>query len=495
MLKNFEQTIDFFNSGTERCRIAVFGDVMLDRYYCGEATRIAPEAPVPILDVKQTSNALGGAGNVANNLARLGCRVFLAGVVGKDENAQMLYDLLDAQKIDRSGLLAAYRPTTTKIRAMGVSQQMFRMDIEKTTLLGTQLQQKLKLWFQQLADHGLEAVVISDYSKGVCTKGLCLFVIGECGKRHIPTVVEPKSPFWSKYSRASFITPNIKELGEAVGETLVNEDDAIEMCARVALRRYHLENVLVTRADKGLSVVSSAQTIHVRAQRKEVCDVTGAGDTVTSVLTAALAGGLDHLDVARVANLAASIVLDKIGTYAVSKNNLVHALRNLRGIPQWKRKFMRLDEVLSLIKTWRQEGATIVFTNGCFDTLHPGHVAFLEKSKQLGDRLVVGLNTDVSVRRIKGPTRPIIGEQGRARMLSSLECVDCVVFLDEDVPNHLIRAIRPDILSKGSDYGVDTVLGREYAGRVEIIPLEEEYSTTKILETIFNKFKGAIVKA
>jgi D-beta-D-heptose 7-phosphate kinase/D-beta-D-heptose 1-phosphate adenosyltransferase len=480
MFNNFEQISGFLNNGVDRCKILVFGDVMLDQYHHGDVGRISPEAPVPVIRVTESRVTLGGAANVANNLAHLGCQVFLAGVAGQDENKRNLCSLLDVSGIDYAGLISINRPTTTKVRVIGAHQQMIRLDFEEAGPVDGPTEEKLKWSFSQTLGKGIDAVIISDYAKGICTFSLCQFIIDECQKRNIQIIVDPKGLGWNKYVGASFITPNVKELGQAIGEPVANEDSALEQCAMLALKQYQLGNIVVTRSEKGLSLIAPNHRVHIPTRAKEVFDVSGAGDTVTAVLAAAVAGGLDYSDAALISNLAAGIVVGKVGTYAVSKIELIDSVWDAKGGPRWNRKVMQLHDALTAIKKWRSDGDVIVFTNGCFDILHSGHVTFLETAKQFGDRLVVGLNTDASVQRLKGPERPITSEQDRAKMLAAFECVDCVIFFDEDLPTNLIRAVIPDV--------VETVMGREFAGRVEIIPLEEGYSTTGIVEKVLGQF-------
>ncbi|MDF9406794.1 bifunctional D-glycero-beta-D-manno-heptose-7-phosphate kinase/D-glycero-beta-D-manno-heptose 1-phosphate adenylyltransferase HldE [Pelotomaculum isophthalicicum JI] len=484
MFNNLKKVTTFLSEEIQEYKVLVLGDVMLDKYYFGEVSRISPEAPVPITRVLEERASLGGAANVAHNLSLLGCRVLLGGIAGDDENGRYLIHLLDERGIDCRGLVFSSRLTTTKLRVFGAHQQVVRLDFEETGQLDNEVEQKLIEWIDAAMASGVHALVISDYAKGVCTIGLCQYVVGECSKRGVPVLVDPKGTDWDKYRGATFITPNLKELGEAVSQSLANDDKAVERCAVLARGRYGLKNIVVTRSEKGLSLVNSKEVMHILTRAQEVYDVSGAGDTVAAVLIAAAAGGLDPVDAAHLANLAAGVAVSKIGTYAVSRAELMNAVQQACSVSGLSSKIAGFSEAVNLVEGWRKKGQKIVFTNGCFDILHAGHVIYLEKAKKLGDRLVVGLNTDDSVQRIKGFARPVNSEMDRARLLAALECVDCIVLFNEDTPSELVCAMRPDILVKGGDYQVEEVVGREYAGKVEIVPFEDGYSTSKIIENI-----------
>lgn len=478
-----ERVTRFMQGDAAKLRLAVIGDVMLDRYYFGEVRRISPEAPVPVNRVKRAKNRLGGAANVAHNLARLGCQVFLSGVTGPDSDREELIRLLEEVGADSSGLVvSAYRPTTTKLRIVGAGQQMVRLDFEESGALTEQEETDLRAWFTGALNNGLDGAILSDYAKGVCTPAFCQWVIGECHARRVPILVDPKGMQWNKYVGADLITPNVKEMGEAVGVDLINEDQAVVEAAQEARKLYQLGTVVVTRSEKGLSIIGGNSVLHVPTYAREVFDVSGAGDTVAAVLLAGVAGGLPIEAAAHLANLAAGVVVARTGTYAISHEELALALEQREG--HRPNKVLSRGELLQKVKQWRAAGERIVFTNGCFDLLHAGHVTYLEKAAALGDRLILGLNTDDSVKRLKGETRPLVAETDRARVMAALGCIDAVTLFDEDTPTELISRIRPDILVKGGDYTPEQVAGREYAGRVEIVSFEEGYSTTGIIEKI-----------
>lgn len=328
MFNDNDRVLDFITSGAARASVLVVGDVMLDRYYFGEVKRISPEAPVPVTRVTGEHATLGGAGNVANNLARLGCKVRLVGVAGEDEGRRRLDGLLRDAGIDGGGLVKDGRPTTTKLRVLGGHQQMLRLDFEDSRPLGVKAEASLKDAVSRAVRSGeYQAVIISDYAKGVCTRRLCQHAVRECAGHNVPLVVDPKGADWRKYAGAPYITPNVKELGEAARTEAKNDDRAVKALADKVRKRYNIANVIVTRSEKGLSVLSDAHTVHISTYAQEVFDVSGAGDTVIAVLSAALAGGIELVDAAHLANLAAGIVVGKLGTYAVKRDELLAAFR------------------------------------------------------------------------------------------------------------------------------------------------------------------------
>lgn len=306
----------------------VIGDVMLDKYYFGDVSRISPEAPVPVAKVKKEKTTLGGAANVAHNLARLGAKVCLAGITGQDQNRKQPIGLLSELGIDSSGLLATSRPTITKLRVIGGHQQMVRLDFEEIHPLQSEEAEELQVWLlQKIQQDGIHGVIVSDYAKGVCTPNFVQAVIQQCKSGGIPVVVDPKGLDWHKYKGADFVTPNIKELGEAVGTMLANQDAAVEQASKEILEHFAMANVVATRSEKGLSVINRQQVLHLPTQAEEVFDVSGAGDTVAAILAAGIAGGLDTIDAAHLANMAAGIVVGKMGTYAISRQELLAALK------------------------------------------------------------------------------------------------------------------------------------------------------------------------
>lgn len=329
MFNNLAKVLEFLEQDITSVNVLVIGDCMLDRYYFGEVKRISPEAPVPVTRVLEEHSTLGGAANVANNLALIGAKTGLVGVVGDDQNNNELCRLLDQAGITYHGLVADQRPTITKLRVLGGHQQMIRLDFEDNSPLNKKIENKLKQYVnKEIADGNVQAVIISDYAKGVCTPALCQNVIKECTRLKIPLIVDPKGSNWKKYSGAALITPNLKELGEAAKEEIANDDRRVKLLADKLRKRFNLETIIATRSEKGLSIINDTQSTHISTYAQEVFDVSGAGDTVVAVLGAALAGGLALADAANLANLAAGIVVGKIGTYAVKRSEILAAVKH-----------------------------------------------------------------------------------------------------------------------------------------------------------------------
>ena len=398
--------------------------------------------------------------------------MFVAGVTGRDEHREALEGKLAQAGIDFSGLMPMDgRRTITKMRVIGARQQMLRLDFEEPGDLNPDEEAKLFAWLDQRLAEGLDGIILSDYAKGVCKAG-------------VSVLVDPKGADWRKYTGCDFITPNVKEMCEAGGEVVPNETEPLVRLAAKARDTFHIKNVVVTRSEKGVSLINANEVITEAATARDVFDVSGAGDTVAAVLLAAVAGGLPLNEALNLSNKAAGIVVSKVGTYPVHREELLKEV--LASEEREGRDYRPLsrEEVVSLARTWQAAGEPVVFTNGCFDILHPGHVQYLEQAAKLGRHLIIGVNTDASVKRLKGETRPINGENDRARLLAALACVDAVVLFGEDTPRELIRQIRPDILVKGGDYTPDQVAGREFAGRVEILPFKEGYSTTSLIQKI-----------
>ena len=457
----------------ERRHFLVAGDLMLDRYVRGDIRRISPEAPVPVLTVTERENKPGGAGNVALNLSGLNGAVTLLGFTGNDEAGHTLKELFDREQISLANTLWD-RNTITKTRITSSRQQIVRVD-DETDLPLTPVNKKSIM--EKIGDMdfaSIDGILISDYNKGSCFPELCEALIGEGKKRAIPVVVDPKGPAWEKYRGASLITPNVKELGDALGEDISNGDEEIGKAALKLLSRYEFERMVVTRSEKGMTLVERSGIRHISTKAREVFDVSGAGDTVAAALLRFLADGFPIDEAVAAANLAAGIVVGFLGTHPITKELLCGSLDEpARG--HWE--------------TARSRGMKIVFTNGCFDLLHPGHMDYLKKARELGDYLVVGLNSDDSVRRLKGADRPINDQDCRKIMLESLTFVDEVILFEEDTPRDLIESIRPDYLVKGGDYRIDEIVGREFAGATLTIPFIEGYSSTGLMERI-RKLRG-----
>ncbi|MFD2442771.1 D-glycero-beta-D-manno-heptose-7-phosphate kinase [Bacillus sp. CGMCC 1.16607] len=494
MIKNVPFLIDLFKTKIKDCHVLVIGDVMLDKYCFGDMTRISPEAPVPVVNMKEEMKTLGGAANVANNLAHLGCKVSLAGVVGDDQGKNELFDMLRFGSIDHSGMIIGNRCTTTKTRIISGNQQVLRMDNEEKMDISDSILEQFEEWFlNKMAHEHFDAIIISDYEKGFCRKELCQKVIHTANQHDIPIIIDPKGNDWSKYTNATMVTPNLKELSGIIGRKLSNTDEVIHQYGPELRKRFAFDYLLVTRSDKGMSLVGEDKIIHIPTLAKEIFDVSGAGDTVVSTIAAFIGIGAQIDDAVKISNLAARIVIGKLGTYAVRDFELLDQLELfIESVENLSNKVASRNELKQLVNKWRANGEKIVFTNGCFDLLHIGHATYLKDARRLGNKLIVGLNSDSSIKRLKGPSRPILNENDRAKMLSFFEFVDAVCLFDEDTPLHLLSEVRPDILVKGGDYTPEEVVGREYTDKVVIISFVEGYSTSNIIEKISYKERSKV---
>lgn len=483
-----ENYIDhFLNQVLPELRIAVIGDIMVDRYVFGKVERISPEAPVPVNKVDHITSVLGGAANVAANLANLECQVYLAGLTGEDENAKLLQTLLEKEHIDGSGLVARKNhATTTKVRILGARQQMVRLDFEEAAPLYESEEGALLAWLQDRLHKGLDGIILSDYKKGVLTERLSRQVIKLAKAAQIPVLVDPKGSDWHKYDGADFVTPNMKELSDCLGRNVKNEGAAVVEAARELHQQYDFAHLMVTRSEKGITVIGKDNKVwNNPATAREVFDVSGAGDTVAAAFLSAIAGHLSIRTSLQIANSAAGIVVTKVGTYPIHRWELLKLWQEWQPHQHWHPyEALSWAAMAEKIRNWQSHGDTVVFTNGCFDLLHRGHVLYLQQAAMLGQHLVVGLNSDASVRRLKGETRPLVKQEDRAIVLSALGCIDDVVIFDQDTPWELLKTLRPDILVKGGDYKADEVIGREFVKRVEIISFEEGYSTTNLVQKI-----------
>ncbi len=484
MLPELHGILGLLEGGFAGIKVLVVGDLMLDRYILGEVERISPEAPVPVIRHAQRYERPGGAANVAANLAGLGCQAFLAGFWGEDGEKRELAALLEKAGVDTVGVVTGTLPTISKTRIVGRQQQLLRLDIESRETIPAVEMERLTERAVDLVGK-VHAVVLSDYAKGALTTELCARVIRAARSVGVPVLADPKTPDFGKYSGATTVCPNLSELAAATGIP-AHEPERMLAAAQKLVGQHGLGFLTVTMSEQGIRVLSAdGSTFHSPARAREVFDVSGAGDTVIATLAASLAGGLQVRTAVELANLAAGIVVGKVGTVPIAAHELVAALTPSSGITSGE-KVLDLDRVAHRVAEWRAAGETIVFTNGCFDLLHVGHITLLEDCRRFGSKLVLGLNTDASVSRLKGPSRPIVGERERARVMSALAAVDAVVLFDEPTPLELIRALKPDVLVKGGDYTVQTVVGHEdvtaSGGRVEIVPTVEGFSTTNIVK-------------
>ena len=479
--------VRFLEKEITHMKVAVIGDMMTDRYITGRVNRISPEAPVPVNLVESQREVPGGAANTAANLAALSCQVYACGMKGNDSDGAVLSSLMEQAGIDMSGIICAeHYHTTAKIRILGARQQMMRLDYEEKKNPTPEECRFVLDWLENLLREGLRSIVLSDYGKGMITNELSKSVISLSQKYKVPVLVDPKGSDWTKYDGAFGITPNLKELSDCVGKEIPNEEEAIVAAGRGVRAKFHLTHLFVTRSEKGITAVSENSAVHRASVAQDVFDVSGAGDTVMAVTAAATAAHMDMETLLELANKAAGIAVSKVGTYQVKREELLHA---------WvSGDTMRLsyhpltwEEAEKKVARWKARGEVVVFTNGCFDILHRGHITYLQQAASLGDHLIVGLNSDRSVKALKGPSRPVNNEEDRSFMLAALRSVDEVVIFDEDTPEELLSHLKPDILVKGGDYKVSEVAGRQYAGKVEILPFVDGYSTTNMIKKIRNK--------
>jgi D-beta-D-heptose 7-phosphate kinase/D-beta-D-heptose 1-phosphate adenosyltransferase len=459
-------------------RVVVAGDVMLDRYLFGSTGRISPEAPVPVVHVQETDDRPGGAANVAVNLAALGVKTSLVGVVGRDAAADSLAGILGKRGIDCAFATAADRPTITKTRVQSRGQQLIRLDEENARAMpGNAVTDTLRGVI-----NGAGAVVLSDYGKGALSDVTAM--IAACREAGVPVLVDPKGTDFEKYRGATIITPNQSEFDAVAGRS--KSDDELVKRAVGMMQDLELDALLVTRSEKGMLLIENgSEPVFLSTQAREVYDVTGAGDTVIATLAGALACGQGLASAAALANLAAGLVVRKIGVAVVTTGELSAALHQ-RG--QGGRGLVDLDILLALVEEARGRGERIIMTNGCFDVLHAGHVSYLEEAKSLGDRLIVAVNDDDSVSRLKGPTRPVNALEDRMLVLAGLAAVDWVVPFSEDTPAKLIASVLPDVLVKGGDYKPEEIAGAKEVlrngGEVRVLAFRAGRSSSRIIDRL-----------
>ena len=458
-------------------KVLVVGDMMLDIYYTGDVSRISPEAPVPVVKISDTTKRLGGACNVANNLSHIGAKVRLLGLASDDTHGKILRKMLDDIKVSYQ-LYNFLENTTSKLRVIGSRQQIARLDFEDDTVLDKPSVDEITKDIK--TDLALnDVIIISDYGKGVCTDEICAYIISEAKKISKPVIIDPKGNDWTKYTGATVVTPNVKELGVVANVSINNTDEDVLKYGRMIKDKYDIEYLIVTRSDQGITVIASDYVKTFKAESKEVFDVSGAGDTVVSILAVSFALNYDIAETIELANRAAGIVVAKAHTVPIT----IEELKESYNLVQHSKMITKdnLDEVLLY---YRDRGKKIVFTNGCFDILHIGHVKYLQASKEVGDVLIVGLNSDKSVKMLKGDDRPINNQADRATLLSAFSFIDHVIIFDDETPTQLIKTIKPDVLVKGGDYKLEEVVGREYAKKVELIDFVEGYSSTNIINKI-----------
>lgn len=470
-------------------RVLVVGDLMLDRFVYGQVDRISPEAPIPILKVDRHTAMLGGAGNVVRNLTGLGAHTHFIAAIGSDgagREAKALLGALDGVTPDLIETDA--RPTAIKTRYLAGNQQLMRADEEVTDDLSP-ADARAVIDAADAALNSCDVLVLSDYGKGVLSDETTTALIDAAKAKSIPVIVDPKGRDYGRYRGATLLTPNRKELIEATAMA-ADSDDAVVAACRHLMDTAGVGGVLATRSQEGMSLITrDTDPVHLPTVAREVFDVSGAGDTVVATLAAAIAAGGHPPNAAALANLAAGIVVGKVGTAAVYADELVAQLHH-RDFAGAEAKVLSRDQAIERVELWRTQGHKVGFTNGCFDILHPGHVSLLSQARAACDRLVLGLNSDASVKRLKGCERPINSEGARATVLTALASVDAVVIFGEDTPLDLIGALRPDVLVKGSDYAIDEVVGADvvhgYGGKVHLADLVDGHSTTSTIGRINN---------
>ncbi|MDY0029408.1 MAG: D-glycero-beta-D-manno-heptose-7-phosphate kinase [Pseudobdellovibrionaceae bacterium] len=497
----------------EKC-VLVVGDLMLDRFIRGDVNRISPESPIPILQAKQENRMIGGAGNVLSNLHALKCGCEIIAIIGDDREGQIVKGLVEASGANGDGLVVRPEtPTTIKTRYLSGHQQLLRVDHEVTAPISAALEDRIILKLQQKIA-AAQALVLSDYGKGVLTRKVIETAISLAHKHSIPVLVDPKGSDYSKYRGATLVTPNRKELAEATNGAATDTDSEVIIAAEKLIQQSGISAVIATRSQDGMSIIAQKadgtgfeRPYHLRTHAREVFDVSGAGDTVIATIAAGLACGSTLLDATSLANIAGGIVVGKVGTAPIRAQELKDALtatgHELEITPSGD--FSALDrarcapvlsweEALEEVNRWRARGLKVGFTNGCFDILHAGHVNYLNDARNQCDRLVLGLNTDQSVRLLKGPTRPVNSQDSRATVLGALGAIDLVVFFgaetleDDSTAKKLIQHLKPDIYFKGADYTLDRIpevpIVLSYGGEVKLVKLTEGHSTTNIISKI-----------
>ncbi len=467
-------------------RLLCIGDVMVDHFIYGQVNRVSPEAPVPILRSMRQSTVLGGAGNVARNLSSLSAICYFCGVVGEDEDASEAQSLFDDLEGVKAYLICEKgRKTTVKTRYVCEGQQLLRVDDEDSYEINKKTERDILAQAKSLIQ-SVDVVIVSDYGKGLFTNDLLSSIMNEAKKHNKPVVVDPKRRDFSVYAGASLMTPNAKELQESSSFKITTDED-VEKATSLILKECEIKAVLATRGDKGMTLNEQGDIHHIPTQALEIYDVSGAGDTVVATLSAALAVDASMEAAAKIANTAAGLVVAKAGTATVTTDEIHKALT--ASVEQANTdKTMSWSEAQAQTIEWHRRGLKVGFANGCYDLLHPGHISLLNQAKKSCDRLIVALNSDDSVRRLKGPTRPLQNESSRTKVMAALSDVDLVVIFDQETPLELIQHLRPDVLIKGADYKVEDVVGAKevfsWGGDVVLAELEEGHSTTNTISRV-----------
>jgi D-beta-D-heptose 7-phosphate kinase/D-beta-D-heptose 1-phosphate adenosyltransferase len=485
-MSSFEAVLDQF----ERKRVLVVGDVMLDRFVYGHVSRISPEAPAPVIETSGPVDVVGGSGNVVRNIVSLGAACEIVAVVGCDDAARTIREHLKGMNVPAGGLIEVNgRVTTVKTRFVAWlhNTHLLRADTEETTPAGEKVEGAIIAAAERRIG-AADAVILSDYAKGVLTPRVIAAVIAAARQAGKPVIVDPKGHDYSRYRGATVVTPNAAELAQALGRPATNDEAAARAGAQALAEQLDCDIVMVTRGERGMLIVSrDGEAASFDATARRVIDVSGAGDTVVAGFTLAFVSDAGMRNAAHLANVAAGVVVGKKGTSQVTADELRDLLLS-RPHFELREKVKDLAAIDAALAAWRREGLTVGFTNGCFDLLHPGHVQLLCEARSHCDRLIVGLNSDSSVKRLKGATRPVQSEAARSIVLAGLAFVDAVVLFADDTPIELIRRIRPDILVKGADYRLDQVVGHDivasYGGKVVLVNLIPDSSTTRIIDRL-----------
>jgi D-beta-D-heptose 7-phosphate kinase/D-beta-D-heptose 1-phosphate adenosyltransferase len=482
----------------EKARVLCVGDVMLDRYVYGRVDRMSPEAPIPILAVDGSEAMLGASGNVVRNVVAMGGEATLITIVGDDDAGREIARLIrETRGVEPVLITAPKRRTTVKVRYVAANQQMLRADHEDVSPLGEDKEDELVRAFADVVDE-TDVVLISDYAKGVFSDRVLTKIIELSRAAKKPIVADPKNDDVTRYKKVTVLKPNASEASRAVNAPCDTDQEAA-IAAEALRQKVGANAVLITRSERGMTLVSrnkdkTSKTSHYRPEAVEVSDVSGAGDTSLAAFGLAIATNISFEQAASIANTAGSLVVAKVGTAVVHQHELISALQQ-QSLNDAEAKIAPPAVALDRIALWRAKGQTIGFTNGCFDLVHPGHVSLLAQARAESSRLVVGLNTDASVKRLKGPDRPINSEMARAVVLASLQSVDLVVLFDQDTPLELIKAFKPDILVKGADYTIDQVVGADlvhsYGGKVVLAELKQGHSTTGAIARLVKNEKSA----
>lgn len=475
-MPTLQKAATFFENSD--CRILCIGDIMLDKYVYGNVNRISPEAPVPVLHLQTEFEMLGGLGNVVNNLTSFLVEPVAVSAIGNDVSGHKVKEMM---RTHGDAFFVKAPKTSLKTRYVSNGQQLLRVDDEMISEISAVQAQEITDYVKQEIS-SVNAIILSDYGKGVLTEAVCQAVIKVAHQHNVPVIVDPKGGNYKKYIGATYITPNLKEFTQAWGQKI--DASTMAAAAHSLIDQHQFQGILITQGAEGITFVTKENQLHVAATAREVFDVSGAGDTVISTFAVAISKGIDPQTACVLANAAAGVVVGKAGTASVTTQEIQHAL-SIDSINAFEEKIMPLSRLETIVQGWRHQNLSVGFTNGCYDLLHAGHLRSLWEAKRQCDRLIVAVNTDDSIKRSKGESRPIQKEEVRSLVLAALEMVDAVILFDQDTPLHLIEALLPNVLIKGADYTVDQVVGAEIVmrqgGRVHLVELKEGQSTTNLV--------------